>query len=192
MVKLKKKIIISFMGVDGSGKTTLAKNLQKVIKNSQYLHLKPYILFQDRRRVVKKPQQEKKSLFILSFLSVLSWLISYRFFFFQNTSKKIYIFDRYAHDLLIDPLRYRHGLPIKFTKFFLQFFPQPDLWIFLKPSLRIIKSRKIELHDSEINRQIQEYIKFFKHKKNVIMLNTNMQKKKIITKILTKINTVVK
>ena len=84
MIKLKKKIIISFMGVDGSGKTTLAKNLQKVIKNSQYLHLKPYILFLDRRRVVKKPQHEKKSLFILSFLRLLSWLISYRFFFFSK------------------------------------------------------------------------------------------------------------
>ena len=60
MIKLKKKLIISLMGVDGSGKTTLAKRLNKIFKNSKYLHLKPYILFQDRRRVVKHPHNLKK------------------------------------------------------------------------------------------------------------------------------------
>jgi uridine kinase len=52
MNRLKKKIIISLMGVDGAGKTTLAKKLNKVFKNSKYLHLKPYILFKDRRTVI--------------------------------------------------------------------------------------------------------------------------------------------
>ncbi len=187
MIKFKKKIIISFMGVDGSGKTTLAKNLKKIIKKSEYLHLKPYVLFLDRRTVIKKPHNQKKNLFILSFLSLISWLISYKFFFFKNTDKKIYIFDRYAHDLLIDPLRYKHGLSKKVTKFFLQFFPQPDLWVFLKPTLAIVKSRKMELPNNEISRQINEYVKFFRNKKNVIMLNTNMPKKKVIKKILTKV-----
>ena len=88
---------------------------------------------------------------------------------------------------MIDPLRYKHGLSKKVTKFFLQFFPQPDLWVFLKPTLAIVKSRKMELPNNEISRQINEYVKFFRNKKNVIMLNTNMPKKKVIKKILTKV-----
>ena len=41
----KHPLIISFMGVDGSGKTTLSKKIKKDLKQSVYLHLKPYILF---------------------------------------------------------------------------------------------------------------------------------------------------
>ena len=174
------------MGVDGSGKTTLAKILQRKFKRSKYLHLKPYILFQDRRTVVKHPQNNNKSFFILSLLRLLSWLISYKIFFYQNKIKRIYIFDRYAHDVLIDPLRYKHSLSHSLTKFILNFFPKPDLWIFLNPSLKTIESRKQELSDTELKRQIKDYTQFFRNQKNVLKLNTN-NKKKILIKKITKI-----
>ena len=51
------------MGVDGSGKTAIAKKLKKIINNSKYLHLKPYILFKDNRTVVKNPHIQKKKIF---------------------------------------------------------------------------------------------------------------------------------
>jgi thymidylate kinase len=189
---VKKNFIVSFIGVDGSGKTTLAKKLYKTFKGSKYLHLKPYILFKDRRTIIKKPHQQKKSSFILSLLRLISWLISYKIFFFQNTIKKIYIFDRYAHDILIDPLRYKHNLSQVLTKFFLNFFPKPNLWIFLNPSLKTIKSRKHELSDNEIVRQIRDYKKFFSNKKNVLKLNTNFEKTKIVKQITKKINSLIK
>ena len=175
------------MGVDGAGKTTLAKTLQKKFKGSKYLHFKPYIFFQDRRTVIKNPHNQKKSTFIFSLLRLLSWLISYKVFFHQRKSKKIYIFDRYVHDVLIDPLRYKHNLFQFLTKFFLFFFPKPNLWIFLAPSLKTIKSRKYELSDNEIRRQTRGYTQFFRNKKNVIKLNTNVNKKKLINLISKKI-----
>jgi len=186
MIKLKKKVIVSLMGVDGSGKTTLAKKLHKVFKKSKYLHLKPYILFQDRRTVIKDPHYQKKSSFILSLLRLFSWLISYKIFFHQNKSTNIYIFDRYSHDILIDPLRYKHSLSQSLTKSILKFFPKPNLWIFLNPSLKTIKSRKQELSDTELKRQIKDYTQFFRNQKNVLKLNTN-NKKKILIKKITKI-----
>ena len=65
MIKIKKKIIISLMGVDGSGKTTIAKKLNKIFKDSKYLHLKPYILFLDRRTVIKNPHYQMILVFLL-------------------------------------------------------------------------------------------------------------------------------
>ena len=192
MTELKKKIIISLMGVDGSGKTTLAKKLHKIFKNSKYLHLKPYVLFQDRRVVIKDPHNQKKSSFIISLLRILSWLISYKIFFYQNKSKKIYIFDRYAHDILIDPIRYRYSLSKSLTKFILKFFPKPNLWIFLNPSLKTIKSRKLELSDRELKRQILDYTHFFKNQKNVLKLNKYIEKKKIIKITTSTINNLAK
>ena len=192
MVKLKKNIIISFMGVDGSGKTTLAKNIHRIIKNSKYLHLKPYIIFQDKRTVIKNPHNQKKSSFTISLLRLFTWLISYKIFFFQNKIKKIYFFDRYAHDILIDPLRYKHNSSQILTKFILSFFPKPDLWIFLNSSLKTIKSRKMELSDSELKRQITDYKVFFRNQKNVLKLNTSIKKEKLIKTIKKTISNLIK
>ena len=185
-------LIISFMGVDGSGKTTLAKKTKKLFKHSRYLHLKPYIVFQDRRTTVRNPHNYKKSLFIVSLLRIFSWLISYKIFFIKNKKKNIYIFDRYAHDILIDPLRYRHNLSKNLTKLILGFFPDPDLWIFLKPTLRVLKSRKSELSESELKRQSKDYSIFFKNKKNVLILDTNKKNKISIIKIKKTILTIIK
>ena len=187
MNRLKKKIIISLMGVDGAGKTTLAKKLNKVFKNSKYLHLKPYIFFLDRRTVIKNPHNQKKSSFILSLLRIFSWLISYKIFFYQNRISRIYFFDRYAHDVLIDPLRYRHNLTESLSKLILNFFPKTFLWIFLKPSLKTIISRKNELQVNEIRRQIVSYTKFFKNKKNVLNFGNNISQKKLINQIKKKL-----
>jgi thymidylate kinase len=192
MIKLKRKLIISLMGVDGAGKTTLAKNLHKSIQNSQYLHLKPYIFFLDKRTTIKNPYSQKKSSFILSLIRILVWFCSYKFFFYKNNIKKIYIFDRYVHDILIDPLRYKNGLSKVFTKFIVNFFPKPDLWVFLNPPLKTIKYRKNELTDDQLKRQIKEYKYFFKNKKNVLILSKNMQKKRLITQIFKKIKNLIK
>tara|TARA_B110000971_G_C20026520_1_gene509132 strand:+ start:2264 stop:2842 length:579 start_codon:yes stop_codon:yes gene_type:complete len=192
MTELNSRIIISFMGVDGSGKTTLAKKINKLLLQSKYLHLKPYILFQDKRTVVKNPHNLIKSIPIVSLFRLLSWLISYKFFFLLNKNKKVYVFDRYAHDILIDPVRYRHNLSKRLTKYVLNIFPEPDLWIFLKPSLKTLKSRKFELSDNELRRQLKEYSIFFTNKKNVIKLNTNAENKILITKIKKKLNNIIK
>ena len=102
MLRYKIKIITSIFGVDGSGKTTIAKELKKKIKNSQYLHLKPYILIKDKRRVVKNPHNQKQNSSILSLFQLIVWLISYRFFFIINqTSKYIFLIDMLMIFLLI-------------------------------------------------------------------------------------------
>jgi thymidylate kinase len=100
MIELNKKIIISLMGVDGSGKTTYAKKIIQIFKKSKYLHLKPYILFQDRRTIIKNPHHQKKSIFILSLFRLLSWLVSYKIFFYLNKKKK-YIFLTGMHMIFL-------------------------------------------------------------------------------------------
>jgi len=192
MKKTKQPLVITFMGVDGAGKTTLSKKIKKFFSHSKYFHLKPYILFQDRRTIIKKPHRHKKSSSFVSMLRLLSWLISYKVFFFKNKNIKFCVFDRYAHDILIDPLRYKHNLPESLTNIILSFFPVPDLWIFLKPPFKIIKLRKAELSDNELKRQVKEYSIFFKNKKNVLLLNKNIKNKQLTSIIIKKINLIAK
>ena len=99
--------------------------------------------------------------------------------------KQLIIFDRYAHDILIDPIRYNFNLSKKITKKILNYFPEPDLWIILNAGSYTAYNRKKEISLKETVRQSREYLKFAKNRKNSIVINTSKNLKKSVT-ILTK------
>jgi thymidylate kinase len=198
MNKLNTSLIISFMGVDGSGKSTLIKELNKQLKKNylkiKNLHLRPYLFLTDTSTVNSNPHDQKQPRTkVVSLIKILSWLFMYRIFFLINLNKKnqLIIFDRYADDLLIDKIRHRFNLPKKITKFILNLFPKPHLWIVLKAPIKLIEKRKKELPTQELKRQMIKYINFTKKKNNVIVLNTNNKIYKNISLIIKKMKSIV-
>ena len=113
--------------------------------------------------------------------------LSHFFFFKTRKNNQLIIFDRYAHDLLIDKIRYRFNLPDKITKFILSLFPEPHLWIILKAPIKLIEKRKKELSTNELKRQMKLYINFSNIKKNSLLLNTGKNITKNIALIKKKI-----
>ena len=107
MTKFKDSVIVSFMGVDGSGKSTLIKKLKKKLKRNfkaiKYLHLRPYLILLDKSEVNKNPHKFEERSNFFSFIILFYWLIEYKIFFLFNKRKKnqLIIFDRYVHDILI-------------------------------------------------------------------------------------------
>ena len=188
-------IIVSFMGVDGSGKSTLIELLRKKLKNKfrkiKYIHLRPYLILLDKSTVQSNPHNSKATWpMLLNFVRILYWLIIYRFFFhlFVNNPKQLIIFDRYAHDLMIDPIRYKFNLPINIAKFILDLFPNPNLWIVVNAPIKVLEKRKKELPTKELKRQIRTYLNFAKQRKNSIVVNTNNSVQSSISMIIKKIN----
>ena len=188
-------IIVSFMGVDGSGKSTLIELLKKRLKNKfkkiKYVHLRPYLILLDKSTVQTNPHKSKKTWPILfNFFRILYWLIIYRFFFylFVNNSKQLIIFDRYAHDLMIDPIRYKFNLPHRIAKFILNLFPNPTLWVVLNAPIELLEKRKKELPTKELKKQIRNYLNFAKQRKNSIVVNTNNSVQSSLSLIIKKIN----
>ena len=187
-------IIVSFMGVDGSGKSTLIELLRKKLKNKfrkiKYIHLRPYLILLDKSTVQASPHKSKKTWpILLNFFRILYWLIIYRFFFylFGNNSNQLIIFDRYAHDLMIDPIRYKFNLPINIAKFILDLFPNPNLWIVVNAPIKVLEKRKKELPTKELKRQIRTYLNFAKQRKNSIVVNTNNSVQSCLSLIIKKI-----
>ena len=187
-------IIVSFMGVDGSGKSTLIELLRKKLKNKfrkiKYIHLRPYLILLDKSTVQANPHKSKKTWpILLNFFRILYWLIIYRFFFylFGNNSNQLIIFDRYAHDLMIDSIRYKFNLPINITKFILSLFPNPNLWIVLNAPIKVLEKRKKELPTKELKKQIRSYLDFAKQRKNSIVVNTNNSVQSSLSLIIKKL-----
>ena len=192
-------IIVSFMGVDGSGKSTLIELLRKKLKNKfrkiKYIHLRPYLILLDKSTVQANPHKSKKTWpILLNFFRILYWLIIYRFFFylFGNNSNQLIIFDRYAHDLMIDPIRYKFNLPINIAKYILDLFPNPNLWIVVNAPIKVLEKRKKELPTKELKRQIRTYLNFAKQRKNSIVVNTNNSVQSCLSLIIKKINRLTK
>ena len=194
-----RSIVISFMGVDGSGKSTLIELLRKKLKNKfkkiKYVHLRPYLILLDKSTVQANPHKTKKTWpILLNFIRILYWLIIYRLFFylFANKPRQLIIFDRYAHDLMIDPIRYKFNLPNRITKFILNLFPNPSLWIFLNAPIKVLEKRKKELPTKELKKQIRIYLNFAKQRKNSIVINTNNSVQSSLSLIIKKLITLSK
>jgi thymidylate kinase len=194
-----RSIVISFMGVDGSGKSTLIELLRKKLKNKfkkiKYVHLRPYLILLDKSTVQANPHKTKKTWpILLNFIRILYWLIIYRLFFylFANKPRQLIIFDRYADDLMIDPIRYKFNLPTRITKFILNFFPNPSLWIVLNAPIKVLEKRKKELPTKELKKQIRIYLNFAKQRKNSIVINTNNSVQSSLSLIIKKLITLSK
>ena len=183
---MKKKIIISFLGVDGSGKTTIIKKLKKKLLSRNIVistfHLKPKLLNNSKDLgIIKNPHNQIFRSNFLSFIKLIQWLIIYRLYFvikFFNSSN-VYLFDRYADDILIDPIRYRFKLNQKLTRFLLSLFPRPNLWIILTGNPKKIWFRKKEIKLKVLKNLNQKYEQFGNSKKNLIFY----RKEKDISKI---------
>jgi thymidylate kinase len=66
-------------------------------------------------------------------------------------------FDRYYHDLFVDPRRYRYGGPIWLLRLVGLLVPKPDLWIVLEAPMQVLQARKAEVSPDESVRQCRAY-----------------------------------
>lgn len=189
---MKKNYIITFLGPDGSGKSTAISYLIKYLKEKkigyEYIHLRPRIFNHTEKPVIDPHGKVARSNF-MSFIKLIYWLMLFKLYFlFVNfISKKIYIFDRYPHDLLIDPVRYRFQLNKNITETLLNFLPQPDLWINVSGNSNVIWRRKKEIKLYETKKQLKLYKKFLKKKFNMIEIKKKNDYLKIIKYLINKI-----
>lgn len=171
---------IAFLGPDGSGKSTI---LDKVISNLHgtsnkidLCHLKPTLLFKNRikeRGVVTEPHAAKDRGKFMSYLKLIFWVLEYRISKLKRVRNfQLEVFDRYFHDIYIDPKRYLYSGSKTYTKLIEFFIPKPDAFFIIVASPDTIQSRKQEVSHQETERQVNEY-KAFSEKHNNCFLIIN-------------------
>jgi len=150
-------LVIGFLGPDGAGKSTLIERMtaevEPAFRQRRYFHLRPNLLIRKRASAagsadrphdqVPRPSWQavlKTALLCVEY--VAGWAVRVRPLQVRST---LVIFDRYFHDMLADPRRYRLAASPRWLHAMSRIIPAPDVWIVLDAPVEVLQARKSEV-----------------------------------------------
>ena len=150
-------------------------------------HLKPrIIMFRQSRFSIVNPDPHGKPphSMLISLAKILVWFIEewYSRLFLDN-NEPLLICDRYYHDLLVDPMRYRYSGPRWAAVLVGKLIPKPDLWVLLDAPASLLQSRKQEVPPEESERQRQAYLAFVTRQSNYVVINASQSLNDVIDEV---------
>jgi len=158
---------ISFLGSDGSGKSTVINGLLEnrlPFRRKDYFHLKPIVSKKTitENEIITDPHKYEQYSKFKSYVKLFYFIYQYNLGWIKNILKlkiksSLIIFDRYYDDLLVDHKRYRYGGLKSVAKIARLFIPKPDLYFILTADPKVIYERKQEVPFEELERQVKAY-----------------------------------
>jgi thymidylate kinase len=150
-------------------------------------HLKPsYVMPRPAgsQAIVTDPHGKPPRSALVSVGKILVWLIEEWYAnVFQDRKDELLICDRYYHDLLIDPRRYRYGGPEWAARHVGELMPQPDLWVLLDAPAEVLQARKQEVPLEETLRQRNAYLSFIHGRKHSAIVDAAQSLDKVIADV---------
>jgi thymidylate kinase len=183
------KIVI--LGPDGAGKSSVIQGLIGRLEQDGRIvkmrHLKPQILLRRRGAavmIVVDPHGKPPRSALTSVVKILVWLMEEWYAnLFQDDRKTLLIYDRYYHDLLVDPLRYRYGGSMGAARLVGKMMPRPKLWLLLDAPAEILQARKQEVSLEETERQRSAYRAFVQGQKDHAIVDAAQPLDKVIADV---------
>ncbi|MBI3669127.1 MAG: hypothetical protein HY237_05030 [Acidobacteria bacterium] len=161
-------ISIVVLGPDGIGKSTLIEHLARAVgpgfRRSRGFHWRPGLLWRKPQSgLVLDPHGRPPYATWWSVPRLFAHLMDYWLGYWLIVRpllvrSGLVLFDRYYHDMLVDPKRYRYGGPHWLARALRSFIPAPDLVMILDAPENVIRSRKREVAPEEVTRQRHEYL----------------------------------
>lgn len=174
-------LFVAILGPDGAGKSTLAANLasscQPLFPSSLRQHVRPR-LFGRRDAPDLAPHSHGDAGRVRSVLKLAFLVLDYILGYWLITrpairSGALCVADRYFHDLLVDPVRYRCRPPRWMVDIAVRLLPEPDLVFVLVAPRDTIVQRKGELDAEEIDRQTKAYVELAATDATVCLLDAS-------------------
>lgn len=176
----RRRMKVVLLGPDGAGKSSVIDGLMRKLKDAgipaRTRHLKPKLVmpqFRDNAgSIVIDPHGKPRRGAFLSVIKVGVWLFEEWYAtLFQEEKNTLLICDRYFHDLLIDPCRYRYGGPMWMARLAAALMPQPRLWVLLDAPPEVLRQRKQEVSLEEMARQREAYRAFVGQRRRHVIVD---------------------
>jgi thymidylate kinase len=177
-------LCIVMLGPDGTGKSTmrahLLRELAPLFRQTRSYHFRPRVIGRiGPGRPIKQPHSMKARGKIASVLYLFTIFADYWLGYLLHirsllANSSLVVLDRYFHDILIDPVRYRYGGPMWLVRG-LQFLvpPRDVLFLVLDADEKIIFARKRELAFEELARQRKAYVAWARQQPNSLVVRTD-------------------
>ena len=187
-------LMVVFLGADGSGKSTVIdrvkQDLALAFRCNQYIHLRPRLgLAVNKNSVpVIDPHGKPSRGWFTSTLKIIyfifDYIMGYLWKIYPHLVRSTFvIFDRYYHDLLVDPKRYRFGGSVKLAQWLGQLIPQPDLWILLDAPAEVLQARKQEVSFEETARQREAYLEMISNFSNSVIVDASQPLDEVVADV---------
>lgn len=166
---------IAFLGPDGSGKSSViarvTAELAQGFRHIDYRHLRPPVFVGGdaaaTARIVTDPHARAPRGVAGSVVKLLHFWAAYAlggalWLYPRRVRSRLVAFDRYGHDILADPRRYRCGATpglARLARALVRGMPQPELIFVLDAAPEILQARKQEVSPGETARQRQAYLR---------------------------------
>lgn len=186
------------LGPDGVGKSTTVQHLQRELEalfgSCRKQRWRPGIIRKvapdsTNRMPHAKPQRGPiiSTFFVLGL--ALDFSLGYAVSAYPAMARaETIIFDRYFHDILIDPRRYRYSGPMRLAQFLSRLTPpRKALFIILDAEEAVILGRKQELTPHELRRQLRAYRAFSSQSPDSMIITTDKPVDEIVAEIIDKI-----
>jgi len=186
-------LFLAVLGTDGAGKSTVISAIEPVLSSATHgafyvKHLRPGLLpplarfrgvRSEQEGPVTNPHGSTTSGIIGSVVRILyllgDYILGYWILLRPQIAKQpaVFVFDRYAYDMTLDPKRFRIGLPTKISGWLAKLAPKPDIIFCLHAPPEVISSRKSELSRAEIERQLQVLRQFADNEPRAVLISTD-------------------
>ena len=185
------KLKIVILGPDGAGKSSVIDGLLGKLNQGGHVvkmrHLKPRIAVPLRGEPVTinpDPHGKTPRSAMTSVAKIVVWLLEEWYAnFFQDKKEALLICDRYYHDLLVDPIRYRYGGPMSLAQFIGTLMPRPGLWVLLDAPAESLQARKQEVPAEETARQRQAYLSLVRKQRKYVIVDASQPLGKVIADV---------
>ncbi len=150
-------------------------------------HLKPRLVIARRGEevtIVVDPHGKPPRSALSSIAKIFVWLLEEWYAnLFRDEENTLLICDRYYHDLLVDPVRYRYGGPAWAAKLVGILMPMPKLWVLLNAPPEVLQARKQEVEAGETERQCRGYLDLVRQQPKYAIIDASQTLEKVIADV---------